>query len=109
MILIPKSETIWANYAPDHLYKDITQRNPHKTPPVDFHIAGFPCQPFSYAGKRQGLEDEKGRGQICHYIAEYIEAQRPRVFILENVKGLIDIDQGNTLRAILEQSKSIGK
>ena len=39
---------------------------------VDVYVAGFPCQPFSTAGKQQGFEDSKGRGTIFHHILEYI-------------------------------------
>ena len=58
---------------------------------MDVYIAGFPCQPFSVAGNQQGFEDEKGRGIIFWSIHEYIDLKRPKVFILENVKGITEL------------------
>jgi DNA (cytosine-5)-methyltransferase 1 len=76
---------------------------------VDVYVAGFPCQPFSTAGKQQGFEDEKGRGTIFYHILEYIQMHRPKVFILENVKGLVTLQRGKYLRAILSALESLGK
>ena len=49
-------------------YEDITTRNLESVPSVDLYIAGFPCQPFSTAGKQQGFKDAKGRGTIINNI-----------------------------------------
>ena len=61
--------------------------------------AGFPCQPFSIAGKRQGFCDT--RGTLFFDIERIIEAKQPKAFVLENVKGLTNHDKGNTLKVIL--------
>ena len=58
-------KTIQANFAPQFLYPDIMTRNVADMPSVDVYIAGFPCQPFSVAGKQQGFDDSKGRGDFC--------------------------------------------
>ena len=79
--------TMKANFQSEIIYVDLTQRDNRKAPQVDIYIAGFPCQPFSSAGKQQGFNDEKGRGNLFTHILDYLSSQRPKVFILENVVG----------------------
>ena len=67
----------------------------------DMLFAGFPCQPFSYAGANLGFED-KTRGTLFFHTANIIRQTRPAIFILENVKGLKSHDKGRTLSTIHE-------
>ena len=66
-------------------------------PKHDVLLAGFPCQPYSIAGLRQGLEDEKGRGQVFLSILDILEKAQPKAFMLENVKGMLSHDGGQTM------------
>ncbi len=100
--------TIKANFAPHTVYRDLLQRDNTMAPNVDVYIAGFPCQPFSVAGKQQGFEDAKGRGIIFWSIHEYIKLKRPKIFILENVKGIVTLQEGRYLSQILDALHSIG-
>ena len=93
--------TIKANFTPTIHFHDIKKRAVKDTPSVDLYVAGFPCQPFSSAGKQQGFEDTKGRGNIFYNVLEYIETHRPKVFILEIVKGLLTMDRGRNVKKIL--------
>lgn len=70
-------------------------------PDFDILIAGFPCQTFSIVGKREGLSG-KTKGQIIYHIGEILKIKQPKFFILENVKGLLSHNQGNTLKTILK-------
>ena len=79
---------IMQNSPPKKFFDDIKLRDPLAAPPCDLYVAGFPCQPFSRAGLRQGTEDVQGRGTIFEYILAYLRAHRPRAIILENVEGL---------------------
>ena len=65
---------------------------------VDFLSGGFPCQAFSYAGKQLGFED--ARGTLFFEFARAIKETQPRVFLGENVRGLLEHDHGNTMRVI---------
>ncbi len=101
--------TIKANFTPTTHFHDIKKRAVKDTPSVDLYVAGFPCQPFSSAGKQQGFEDTKGRGNIFYNVLEYIETHRPKVFILENVKVLLTMHRGRNVKktlAALHVSKS---
>ena len=73
---------------------------------VDLVTGGFPCQAFSYAGKKLGFEDI--RGTLFFEFARTIVETQPRVFIGENVKGLYNHDKGNTLNVIRDTIKEIG-
>ncbi len=64
--------------------------------------AGFPCQPFSKAGKRQGFEDEKERGNLFWKIMEILKEKKPEYILLENVQNLETHDDGNTWAIIKE-------
>ncbi len=85
---------------------DITQINIKEIPNFDVLTAGFPCQPFSICGKRQGFEDT--RGTLFFYICQIIEAKQPSVVLLENVKHLLHHDQGKTLDIILYSLEYLG-
>tara|TARA_B100000073_G_scaffold293003_1_gene256521 strand:+ start:322 stop:1167 length:846 start_codon:yes stop_codon:yes gene_type:complete len=65
---------------------DLTKLNPHELSDIDIVCAGFPCQPFSTAGLRKGMNDERA---IFQYIGDIIGVLRPRVIVLENVQGIL--------------------
>lgn len=69
-------------------------------PEHDILCAGFPCQPFSQAGKQEGFEDSAGRGVLFNYIAEIIRYRRPKYIFLENVANLKNHDGGRTWNVI---------
>lgn len=74
----------------------------------DLHLlsGGAPCQSFSYAGKRLGLED--ARGTLFYHYAVFLEKLQPKMFLFENVKGLLTHDQGNTYKTIIEIFEKTG-
>lgn len=67
---------------------------------------GAPCQSFSYAGKRLGLED--ARGTLFYHYAVFLEKLQPKMFLFENVKGLLTHDGGKTYKTILEIFENAG-
>jgi DNA (cytosine-5-)-methyltransferase len=73
---------------------------------VDVICGGFPCQAFSVAGKRQGFEDT--RGTLFFEIARFASILRPRLLFLENVKGLLNHDGGNTFETIIATLDELG-
>ncbi len=83
----------------DYPLKDVSEIEASKLPDFDILCAGFPCQPFSIAGRRQGFQDT--RGTLFFDIERIIKEKKPKAFILENVKGLVSHDKGNTLKVIL--------
>lgn len=90
----------------EYPFGDITLIDPKNIPEHDILLAGFPCQPFSHAGLKLGIEDT--RGTLFHDIANIIDHKRPRFAVLENVKGLISHDKGYTLKVILNTLTQIG-
>jgi len=76
-------------------------------PDFDVLTAGFPCQPFSVAGYRKGFKDEKN-GNLFFRIIEIIDAKKPPIVFLENVKNLEKHDNGRTFRVIKELLKLRG-
>ena len=73
---------------------------------VDIICGGFPCQAFSIAGNRRGFEDT--RGSLFFEIARFASILRPRYLFLENVKGLLNHDRGNTFEVILSALDELG-
>ena len=74
--------------------------------PFDLLLGGFPCQPFSYAGKRMGFGDT--RGTLFFEIERLLEKYRPKAFLLENVRGLYTHDNGRTFNTIMDKLHGLG-
>lgn len=88
------------NFPDTPIYGDITKINPEDIPAHDIICGGFPCQPFSQAGKRQGFNDEKERGNLFDYICDIVAFHKPKYIFLENVANLKGHDHGNTWKVI---------
>lgn len=82
---------------------DITKVDESQLPDFDVLLAGFPCQAFSIAGKRGGFDDT--RGTLFFDVARIIKQKRPKAFLLENVKGLINHRSGKTFEVIIRTLK----
>ncbi len=104
----------WDKYAQDMYelnfgerpFGDINDIEPNDIPDHDFLLAGFPCQPFSIAGKQLGFADT--RGTLFFNIEKIIEAKQPYGFLLENVKRLTTHDNGRTFKVIIEKLEGLG-
>ncbi len=94
------------NHPGEEIHGDITQIDGAAIPDFDILCAGFPCQAFSAAGKREGFADT--RGTLFFDVERILQTKRPRGFILENVEGLVGHDGGKTLRTILSHLRAIG-
>lgn len=73
---------------------------------LDLLSGGAPCQSFSYAGKRLGLED--ARGTLFYHYAKFLQQLQPKMFLFENVKGLLSHDKGKTFSVIKDIFESTG-
>ncbi|WP_079709894.1 DNA (cytosine-5-)-methyltransferase [Paraliobacillus ryukyuensis] len=73
---------------------------------LDLLSGGYPCQSFSYAGKKGGLQD--ARGTMFFHYAKILDKLKPKMFLAENVKGLVNHDGGNTLKTMLDVFSDIG-
>lgn len=101
--------TYAANYGDEHaIAGDITEINTREIPAHDVLLAGFPCQPFSLAGvsKKNALNQPHGfrcetQGTLFFDVARILADCRPRFFLLENVKNLVNHDRGQTFRVIM--------
>ena len=85
---------------PNMWFDDLTKREHEIVPQLDLYVAGFPCQSFSMAGKRKGFDDI--RGSVFFHVAEFIRINQPKMFVLENVKGLLSHDSGRTFQTIID-------
>ena len=98
---------IYSKHFPNHKnYGDITTINEKELPEFDLLVGGFPCQSFSIAGKRGGFDDT--RGTMFFEIARIVREKQPRLLLLENVKGLLSHDKGNTFRTIISTLNDLG-
>ncbi len=82
-------------------YGDLMKINAGELPDFDVMIAGFPCQTFSVIGQRKGMADK--RGQVIYGLTKILKDKNIKYFILENVKGLVNHDNGNSLKEILRE------
>ncbi|WP_017303708.1 DNA (cytosine-5-)-methyltransferase [Spirulina subsalsa] len=98
---------VYRQYFPEQkIQGDIRDISSDDIPDFDILLAGFPCQPFSSAGTRQGFLDT--RGTLFFEIQRIVQAKKPLGFLLENVEGLAKHDQGRTLKTILHCLQSLG-
>ena len=95
-----------ALHNPKQMFEDITTR-PVDFPQLDLYVAGFPCQSFSIAGKRKGFECPTN-GTLFYTLSEFIKINQPKCFILENVKGLVNHDNGKTFQIIKDKLSGSG-
>lgn len=86
--------------------RDITTVPSNDIPDHELLVGGFPCQSFSIAGKRRGFDDT--RGTLFFEIARILKDKKTKYFILENVKGLLSHDNGNTFKTIIATLDELG-
>ena len=106
-------KVLQANHLNEEIRGDITKINASTIPDFDFLLAGFPCQAFSFAGKRLGFQDT--RGTLFFEVERILKEKKPFGFILENVEGLVTHDRkdpkqpiGKTLTVILNNLNALG-
>ena len=106
-------KVLQANYPGEQVKGDITKIDAADIPDFDFLLAGFPCQAFSYAGRRLGFQDT--RGTLFFEVERILRGKKPYGFILENVEGLVTHDRtdktqkiGRTLTVILSKLNELG-
>jgi len=87
-------------------FGDCTKIEADKLPDFDMLCGGFPCQSFSIAGKRKGFNDT--RGTMFFEVARILKVKRPKIVLLENVKGLLSHEKGKTFSVILETLDELG-
>ena len=102
------SESIYSLNFPEHnfLCKDLHDIDAKSIPDHNILCGGFPCQPFSIAGKQEGFNDE--RANVFYKIIEILKEKQPEIIILENVKNLKSHDKGNTFKIIESSLKELG-
>lgn len=87
-------------------FGDIRKIRARSLPDFDLLVGGFPCQSFSVAGKRRGFKDT--RGTLFFEIARILAAKKPKLLLLENVKGLLSHDNGRTFGTIISSLDELG-
>ena len=100
------AKTYEANYG-ETPEGDITKIKEDDIPDHDVLLAGFPCQPFSHIGRREGFSHET-QGTLFFDVLRILKKKQPKMFLLENVKGLLTNDHGNTFKVIMENLNALG-
>lgn len=102
-----KSYIAMHNPKEDEFYgQDIRTIKPGELPEADIYCGGFPCQSFSIAGKQRGFEDT--RGTLIFEVLRLVKERKPKILFLENVKGLLNHDNGKTFATILLAISELG-
>ena len=103
----PQKRAVYARHFPDiEIDHDARSVDPTAMPNCDVFCGGFPCDTFSYAGRRAGLADP--RGDVCFEVARIAGAKKPPLLFLENVPGLLAHAEGATFAAILASLDEAG-
>ena len=100
--------TFNSNFDNKMLLGDIQKVSTDEIPSCDILCGGFPCQPFSIAGYRQGFDDKEGRGNLFFDIVRILKAKKPKAILLENVKNLKTHDKSNTISIIYNKLQKLG-
>lgn len=102
------SKKIYEHNFPHHNFVlgDLNNIANEDIPAHDILCGGFPCQPFSIAGKQMGFDDQ--RANVFHKIISILKHHNPKIVILENVKNIKSHDKGNTFKVISEELTSAG-
>lgn len=101
----PHACAIYEKNFGDNPYQDIITLDPHTLPDFTVLCAGFPCQAFSIAGKKQGFKDT--RGTLFFDVCRIISEKKPPVVLLENVKNLVKHDNGKTFTTIISSLEEL--
>lgn len=99
-------DTYAKNLGKHIVHGDITELDLKKIPDCDVIIGGFPCQDFSMIWKRGGLETD--RGNLYKYFVKAVQHKKPKIFVAENVKGLLTANNGAAVKIITEDFARIG-
>lgn len=105
----PYAEKIYKDFFKEKVgnnYGDLMSIKLSTLPNFNFMLAGFPCQPFSIVGKREGFNHNSGN--IIYGLCKILQFKEPDLFLLENVKGIVSHNKGNTLKFILNNLRLIG-
>lgn len=96
---------IKANSCPEELYHNMQGRDLSQMPRVDIYVCGFPCQPFSNMNCKKDTRDL--RRTVFESVFEYIKHKRPTIFLLENVRNLVGMDNGKIFERIMRDLNSL--
>lgn len=101
------AKSIYKRHFPKHIdLGDAREIRADELEDFDLLVGGFPCQAFSLSGKRKGFDDT--RGTLFFEIARILKEKKPRYFLLENVKGLLSHNKGETFKKILGVLAELG-
>lgn len=100
------AKTYYSNFG-EEPFGDIQKIDPADIPDFDILLAGFPCQPFSIIGDKEGFKHET-QGTLFFNIEKILIEKRPKAFMLENVRNLTAHDGGRTFRVILSHLQNAG-
>lgn len=106
----PDARKFYKKYFHPHkerVYHDITTMDLGQVPPFNCLTFGAPCQPFSYAGKRDGMADPRGRA-VWDAVFQLLRVKKPQVFFLEEVAGLLSSHGGRDFAWVLTQVSEVG-
>ena len=104
--IVPELKSLYKQNFGVDVADDITKIPVEEIPAHDVLCAGFPCQPFSKAGRQKGMQED--RGLLINSVIDILSYHRPRYFILENVRNLEKHDGGRTWQYIREHLEELG-
>ena len=100
---LSKNKPNWKIFKED-IAKFVSEFTTYNLPEIDLLSGGFPCQSFSFAGKKEGFQDK--RGKVFHEFVKLLELWQPKTFLVENVRGLLVHQKGKTFKKIIKTLES---